>query len=70
MYQNGFGVAKDLTQAVAWYRKAAEQGNAFSQFSLGFMYYNGFGVAKDDAEAVAWFQKAADQGFELAKKII
>jgi len=26
MYTNGEGVTKDLTQAIAWYRKAAEQG--------------------------------------------
>ena len=28
MYQNGFGVTKDLAQAVVLFRKATEQGNA------------------------------------------
>ena len=34
-YYNGQGVPQDYEQAVAWYRKAAEQGDADAQFSLG-----------------------------------
>jgi TPR repeat protein len=34
-------------QAVDWYRKAAEQGNAKAQFNLGFMYFDRLGVLKD-----------------------
>lgn len=33
-YQNGLGVAKDVHEAVKWYRKAAKQGNARSQKKL------------------------------------
>ena len=62
MYANGLGVAKDEAEAVKWYRKAAEQGNAYGQNNLGKMYANGLGVAKDEAEAVKWFRKAAEQG--------
>jgi uncharacterized protein len=62
MYEHGRGVAKDDAQAVAWYRKAADQGDADAQNNLGLMYANGRGVAKDDAQAVAWYRKAADQG--------
>src|SRR5207249_10768886 len=43
-------------------RKAAEQGNALAQFSLGFMYFSGHGVRRDDAAAVRWYRMAADQG--------
>lgn len=43
-------------------KKAAEQGNALAQYSLGLHYVDGRGVAKDDAEAVKWFHKAAQQG--------
>jgi TPR repeat protein len=28
MYEYGYGVTKDEREAVAWYRKAAEQGQA------------------------------------------
>jgi len=47
---------------VAWYRKAAEQGDADAQNNLGFMYKNGYGVAQEYAQAVAGYRKAAEQG--------
>jgi uncharacterized protein len=52
----------DPADAVKWYRKAAEQGDAVAQYYLGLMYLNGKGVPEDDAEAVKWFRKAAEQG--------
>ncbi|MGZ8942198.1 MAG: tetratricopeptide repeat protein, partial [Methylobacter sp.] len=67
MYANGRGVPKDEREAVAWYRKAAEQGDAAAQYNLGWMYDHGQGVAKDEREAVAWYRKAAEQGDEDAK---
>jgi TPR repeat protein/sugar phosphate isomerase/epimerase len=60
--RNGF--PHDDTQAVRWYRKAAEQGDAAAQNGLGFMYENGRGgLTKSDVEAVRWYRKAAEQGF-------
>ena len=56
------GIAQDYAAAVKWYRKAAEQGNAAAQFSLGWMYAKGFGVAQDDTESGKWWRKAAEQG--------
>ncbi|KOR28138.1 hypothetical protein TI04_11700, partial [Achromatium sp. WMS2] len=61
------GVEQDDTQAVAWYRKAAAQGNAYAQYSLGWMYENGRGVPQDDTQAVFWYRKAAAQGDADAK---
>jgi len=64
------GVPKDEEddlEAVEWYRKAADQGDAGAQFSLGFMYANGHGVPKDEGEAVKWYRKAADQGLAEAQ---
>jgi uncharacterized protein len=43
-------------------RKAAEQGDANSQFNLALRYYNGEEVPKDLIEAVKWYRKAAEQG--------
>ena len=51
-----------FAKAVKWYRKAAEQGNALAQSSLGIFYSTGRGVPQDDAEAVGWWRKAAEQG--------
>ena len=62
MYHKGKGVPQDDAEAVKWYRKAAEQGNADAQNWLGWMYQNGKGVPPDDAEAVEWYRKAAEQG--------
>ncbi|WP_052046260.1 tetratricopeptide repeat protein [Candidatus Paracaedibacter symbiosus] len=53
-------MTKDDTEAVKWYRKAADQGHAEAQFSLGYCYNNGEGVTKDYTEAVKWYCKAAE----------
>jgi hypothetical protein len=55
-------------EAVPWYRKAANQGDAAAQNNLGVMYENGRGgLAKDEVEAVRWYRKAADQGYSEAQ---
>ena len=61
-YFRGYGVTKDNTQAVYWFRKAAEQGVAEAQYNLGICYENGYGVTKDYTQAVYWWRKAAEQG--------
>ena len=38
MYENGLGVPKDLRQANAWVRKAAENGDQTAQFGLGVVF--------------------------------
>src|SRR5829696_2697541 len=48
--------------AVAWCRKAAEQGIGRAQNNLGVMYRSSHGVPQDYATAVSLFQKAAQQG--------
>jgi hypothetical protein len=68
MYHNGIGVPQDYTKAAEWYRKAAEQGSAFAQLSLGLMYYNGEGVPKDYTKAAEWYRKAAEQGDDIAQR--
>ena len=47
LYRKGEGVSKDLVKAVAWYQKAADQGNADSQYNLG-LHYAYFNDATDD----------------------
>ena len=63
--RNGFG--QDYAEAVKWYRKAADQGNAFAQYKLGVMYSEGRGVPKDEREEVSWYRKAAEQGHAQAQ---
>ena len=57
MYQNGQGVPQDYKEAVKWYLKAAEQGNAIAQNHLGVMYDQGKGVTQDYKEAAKWYLK-------------
>jgi TPR repeat protein len=66
-YQYGQGVKQDYTEAIKWFRKAADQGVAGAQWSLGEMYAKGDGVTKDYAEALKWWRKAADQGDPIAQ---
>ena len=44
MYRRGEGVPQDDAQAVQWYRKAADQGDASAQFNLGVMYEHSEGT--------------------------
>lgn len=61
------GNQPNYSQAVFWYRKAAEQGNTDAQNNLGIMYANSRGVAQDFIEAVYWYRKAAEQGNAIAQ---
>jgi len=67
-YRDGKGVAKDMTQAAYWYRKAAEQGDADAQNSLAIRYELGEGVPKDLDQALFWYRKAAAQGSPQATR--
>ena len=61
---------KNYSEALKWYRKAAEQGNAEAQINLGGMYLYGKGVPQDNSKAVKWFRKAAEQENAMAQKNI
>ena len=58
---------KNYSEAVKYFRKAAEQGHALSQSYLGVCYYEGNGVSKNESEAVKWYRKAAEQGERTAQ---
>ena len=54
-------VEQDQKEAVKWFLKAAEQGNAPAQQHLGVMYGGGEGVKQNSKESVKWHRKAAMQ---------
>lgn len=58
----------NYAEAVKWYRKSAEQGNAVAQYNLGNCYYDGNGVPQSYEGAVKWLRKAAEQGVADAKE--
>jgi hypothetical protein len=52
---------RDLTNAVAWYRKAAAQGDVSAQLSLAGCLMSGRGADKNPKEAAQWLRLAADR---------
>ena len=62
-YMNGdLEQKKDEVEGAKWIARAAEAGDAQSQYDLAQFYRTGRGVNPDFAEALAWTEKAADQG--------
>ena len=57
---------EEYEQAVETYRKAAEMGGSYAQYSLGFCYKNGQGAEEDLEEAMKWYKIAAENGNEQA----
>ena len=66
-YENGYGVIQNYGEAVAWYRKAAEQGFVQAQNNLGHAYHHGTGVLKDYNEALKWYRAAAEKNDRAAQ---
>ncbi len=61
IYEEARGVPADMKEALAWYRKAADNGHPKAQFRLGKLYQDGFFGEPDFATATKWYQQAADQ---------
>ncbi len=61
------GVVENGVEAVKWYRRAAELGNAEAQWRLGTRFEFGQGVYKNYAEAMKWYQLSANQGNTAAQ---
>ena len=61
-YVHGFGVEKDVSEAIKWLLKAAMRGDAVAQERLGHRYRYGEGVEESLTEAVRWSLKAAEHG--------
>jgi TPR repeat protein len=68
LYAKGKGVPQDYTEAVRWYRLAAEQGNATAQNNLGGMYYGGNGVLANNVASHMWLNIAGANGSKQARK--
>ncbi|EIJ43439.1 Sel1 repeat protein [Beggiatoa alba B18LD] len=63
LYEEGLGVPQDIQIAVAWYQKAAELGDAITQYNLGVMYAQGRPNLPPDLNlARHWLNIAARQG--------
>jgi len=57
---SGNGVSKDISAAMQWYQRAAQQGSASAQYQLGLLYMDE--PQQDKAQALSLFRQAAEQG--------
>ncbi len=64
MYQLGraYAANRQMPEAIAAWRKAADKGSSSAMVELGVLYATGAGVAKDEAQARALLQRAAQAG--------
>ncbi len=60
------GEEKAPSEAVAYFKKAADQGVTEGMFHLAMMYENGVGVEKDQAVADSYLAKAAEGKLPMA----
>ncbi|EGF93449.1 sel1 repeat family protein [Asticcacaulis biprosthecium C19] len=62
--RHGYGVKKDISLAMPWLLKAAEQGLADAQNDYAKVYFYGEdGIEADPEKAIPWLRRAADQGY-------
>ena len=67
-YLEGNGVDRQLpvnerlSKAARWFRRAAENGHAASQYRLATLYELGQGAPKNAAESMIWYERAAEKG--------
>ena len=67
LYEHGYGVARNLQTAAAWYLAAARGGSAIGQYNLGLFLVEYGSVTRTEQDALYWLSKAADQGFADAQ---
>lgn len=62
-------MASDYQQALAWYRKAADQNSIPAEMHLAALYRDGGGkiIPRDMEQAATWYRRAADQGDPTAQ---
>src|SRR5258707_15368404 len=64
LYQLGraYAANRQIPEAIAAWRKAADKGSSSAMVELGVLYGTGSGVARDEAQARKLFERAAEAG--------
>ena len=64
LYQLGraYAANRQMPEAIASWRKAADKGSTSAMVELGVLYGTGAGVARDEAQARKLFERAAEAG--------
>ena len=58
------------SEAVRYFRRAAERSDPQAQVLLGTMYLDGRGVTKSSADGLKWIEQAATANYVLAKHVL
>ena len=61
------GLSQSDSEALRWYRKAADMGHTAAQYNVGVFYHFGRGTTQNYAEALKWYRKAAEHGYADAQ---
>lgn len=67
IYDNGLGVSVNKSEAVNWYKLAADNNHKIAQFNLAWMYFNGDHLEKDFFQAFKYYELSAKQGYNKAQ---
>lgn len=70
LYEKGIGTSQNVTEAVKWFDKSAQLGNAQAMLIMGERYWDGTGIRQDKVKAYAYMLLAstADLPKALADK--
>ena len=63
-------ISEQNKEALEWYWKAANAGDAEAEFYLAGMYAEGDGTAKDPGQALRLFTASADKGYAPAIRVM
>jgi len=66
-FESAKGLPKNDSEALRWYRKAAENGHPQAQYWMGAFCDSGVVSDKKPEEAARWYRKAAEQGHANAQ---
>jgi TPR repeat protein len=68
--ENGIGQAKDMNEALRWYRLGAEKKDTRAMQRLGLLYVDGIGgIARDEATGVDWLAQAAETMLKIVNVV-
>ena len=68
MHATGRGLPQDHTEAMRWYRLAAEQGFVLAQAGLGALYFERKDAAPDPLRAYVWLAVARTDRLEACRR--
>ena len=63
MYELGDSIPQNYSEAVRWYRAAAQLGNDPAMYNLAIKLEDGIGVQENDVEAALWYRISAEHGY-------